>query len=878
MLAVQSQSIKQSTSAVQALVDTMKVSPTTQVLMGTEQRLRTAIEPMFTPEDWKYNDLLWREYSEDEFNYRHFSKDSFLLNLSWTTLVRINSTRLHAVLTDHTVGTKAYRFAGVLFIKVPVCVDRVWTHQLLIMREDSLCQTVQLLSRLAQGTLAISLGRATSHSKEGKEAVMLCVVNTIRRMWQGQVTYKHFSAPVRALHVMRQGIFQMAPENGTTFRETCCARAANIIEKCIDIYPEYLDMWKPFEDTMMLHNYSWLKVLDLAKMHHCSIASDTSLNEGLDGIEEILAETPPSKPEVLQELNAFGQARDVANFHQRFKELPKMGGEDPPTKWVNQLQRGVYDPPDKESWGKFWIEGDYKYRSTLDEHTLTPKDATSVSETMRINNQLVNALVRGPVLENGRLPSDMRLRAKESDHLLYVAAKAESAKIKKRMTATPSDMMRLVFSEAEKLADTRNLCNKTVSTSMPAAQLRNKFCAMTVVEPPCKEYTEVVTSHDISGWSQHQDRQHVYNTMRRNEKAFDLEEKEVPPLIDSLQEMYDESYLVHMRGGRAFKAKCVRHGIQGLPGKTDSSHHSDLGEMWYYNNQQYLFGKAPTISLYQIDDVMAKLRVRGSGETAVKYLEAALKALDQAYVDAGYQLDPIKSIIGENKFVFLNEEFIDGIYVAASFKVSQKSAYSPSTQIRSVTRELHSVCTAAATAIRNGGDVFPIAFAAYFTCAWKIYRDFKNITLGPLEQDVTGGKLAAVLTMPNPGLGILPLVAIASHGSGSTYINATDAIQKYLRLLLLATNSKQPITVTPIGVNQDFLRYVEWWAALPHRPLTPLQALTSSCILTKAFRSDTTTVIREAIARALKEWRGFGRAVRNDAVVGRTRRCCESIG
>ena len=92
--------------------------------------------------------------------------------------------------------------------------------------------------------------------------------------------------------------------------------------------------------------------------------------------------------------------------------------------------------------------------------------------------------------------------------------------------------------------------------------------------------------------------------------------------------------------------------------------------------------------MVQIDDVVCDFDVVVA--VGVKEMEMLFPKLGEMYEDFPYPLDPIKSINGRSKFIFLNDGIGDGVYIALPLSVALKADADQIAAIRTINGDIAS--------------------------------------------------------------------------------------------------------------------------------------------------------------------------------------------
>lgn len=389
---------------------------------------------------------------------------------------------------------------------------------------------------------------------------------------------------------------------------------------------------------------------------------------------------------------------------------------------------------EKEKWIGFKALASLCY-----EHTSGIKSKSEEAQDGKLETK-TSSLKQGEVADLGMTTNELR-DACISYNLpgsttLYWAAKAENTKHREkvRLTASADAAFRRVQSEVD-----RNIrrAGETVpgsvigkSTSYIAKQLSK------IADSTAMPGRTIVSSHDISAWSESQDRQVFLDT-----QEYELRKTNIAnPRLGAV--LWTTMRSVVSRMGYTVWSDYTNGGIQGFPGSQDTITHSHILAYALHVARENDLTSGPAVGHTCIDDVVIKMTIkdprRGVGDSAY----ALRDTLVDTYSKLGYKIDGVKSFLSDVKFIFLNQLFYKGVMVPLGMKTYIKIGPLRDAAVSCITEEAGGIFSTAQGALIAGTDPI-LAYCAAFRMAADLY-----ISQSPRLRIVPPDALACVALCP----------------------------------------------------------------------------------------------------------------------------------
>lgn len=567
-------------------------------------------------------------------------------------------------------------------------------------------------------SLALALFTAatrTADSPEANEQMGNDVLGIIK--WISRNYASNHSTIARHMHICYNAFFQSVEEDDAWSVSRCEALLAEA-KTVADISPSYFEVLSANKDR-------YRDMLDIGKLYHVLPPTEIDADQLCNKV--FAAYNDKNQIHVrdsdLHEFLMFCRAFDASRLVTKLKKSAYVAySDDSPIKdenWYKSCLKGIETIPDRALWDKIAISPCLAYVHHGDTWFYSAADVTHVSHDHKVGSELIHTLDHGDVFSCGKTFNEIRngVRSHAHRHCVYVAGKSENTKVgeKVRETLSANDCFREVFSEIDKNARTFGRMLPGFMLGKDSYHTEKIFARM--AERTRHKDNVCASSHDISGWSTNM----VRKVMIAHHKMIMSYYRD--PIDPSVWDWWDKLDIIFNKSTTERSGVATTGAFQGFTGALDTIMHIHL--MLYTQFLARENGVLPTgvqSTIAALIDDCAFIVETDDVFTAERKTHW-FTHLVTTYRKLGFVVDPIKSIVSNKKFIFLNKLFIDGVEVIQPIKVGMKIGKSTISEYCSVFDHIQTIFTSSAAAASSGADPASMYFISC-VCALKALEHF----------------------------------------------------------------------------------------------------------------------------------------------------------
>lgn len=493
------------------------------------------------------------------------------------------------------------------------------------------------------------------------------------------------------------------------------------------LFEDSFQLWDGIR--MLLQSWSHLGVedkMEALKLGNILPSDDADPREMVKRLDEGKRRKRVAKKERWDDFLNFCAAYDLTIEASHAKKMPNFGGDAPPEKWVLQVTSGRFVLPERHLWGKTWIQDHYQVSHNGARQWMDPQDVTHISRgpdnSLKVSNEMVEAWKNGPNIDGIRAYDEAKDAALLTGSDLYWAAKMENTKDrdKQRLTASADAATRAVLSGFETMERSISYTAPGFAQGVDAFTLNGRIQQM--VKHAEEDSAGFVSSHDIEGWSEFEDRDaKMRYVMYEASKFKDANALAACRVWEKMHSWVDKA-------GVKWDGKFTTGGVQGFLGACDTMLHAKIVAYIHQIATERNIAHRKANLMCCIDDVVYDIAL--TGRNRAEYVEPLKRLIREVYTELSYPLDEKKTIEGRRKFIFLADAYIGPAKIPAPLRVAIKANVDESCAIRTVHTDTYSwVSTAQATALAGGSPFTAYIFGIYLAAMHLAHQEkqFPNV-------------------------------------------------------------------------------------------------------------------------------------------------------
>lgn len=644
-------------------------------------------------------------------------------------------------------GVRLFFIAG---LRVVVVDD----HAMVMSVDDSV--SVSMLGSCLSKTILYfqpANGYTYTHADRALELV-LDMYTHIVHLIDGGVDFGKY---IRSIHILAQKEFNDTMEDETTAVLGWETRSKNYDKESRDLDPYGAHTYKNI--CKLARN--GLDRLNVMFLYHVLLGDEMVYTDLSEKIRDMAKKSRRADPKEWAAFLNFCDAYMLTRYMYVRKVKPKVGGNSEilSQKWADTNIAGKFTMMPEEYWGFVWIEGQIPYVKYADTWHLDCQDVSLVMkdpEGVRLgtyahepehNVELIHALKYGSILDciRGTTPKQARDRITggrgDAQIVMTAAPKQENAKhsVKKRATFSADNETRKMQAEADR--NIRRLCSFLKGPSLGADQVQVEKQMRDIAMRTALGTTSTCSSHDISAWSESEDRKQKFDLMRRMIRMTTL------PQMDNLEHDWDKvACVVNKQGGREIIP--IANGFfQGFDGSEATIKHSLM--LLYCIHTARRDGIIPrnvkADMAVLIDDCVSLMENLPPGKDSANFWVH----LKKTYLALGKEVDDLKSVYSCIKAVYLSRRFLKGGECPADFKVFCKVHPNYEDPLR--------------TAIQIGGDTFASMRGACDAGGSPVFIYMSSLVVSFLELSYAIPKL---MSYDSRTIAVVALAPFSENGWG----------------------------------------------------------------------------------------------------------------
>jgi len=583
------------------------------------------------------------------------------------------------------------------------------------------------------------------------EKVIKWIINSYNILHKNEDYYK-FEYLARHMHICFNKILMECYEEDNEF-SFWDEEKSKTLDGDMNEHFKLSESWYDFVKSIKVPTY--LK-FEIAKMYHLLICPDA---DGVAMVERVQNSMKNSNKVDKKEEAIFFKfcyAFDFAYFVKKNKRIPKHVKDNDYTfedkRWFMGCMNGSLRIPPFEEWGKIRIFGEYDFIKTANNWFINCEDVTHVMANKEIykhpynstdqtyHNELLYSFMNAPNLSNGKIADVVRDAIWENktikDVICVLAAKAENTKAgkKTRETYSACDIHREFQSENEyNLRFTRRDV-PGVAQGQSAIKIKKRMLRMAKDLSSAIRYTNVGICADCSEWSPAMDREFEMKYNR-----YELEKTNAPKSAN-IDKLWDAMVMIFNKRGvyMDFEIPKGRGSCQGLPGTIDTALHAHiiLYNLWTAVNDGIITADELGMIMTLIDDeaVVISLSSDRNSESKKKVIKELYEHIITKTKKLGFKIDLVKTIVSTVKYIFLNQLYVDGIFIPMALKTYMKMSYDRDSRMKSIFHRMRTRFDGEKGASSAGFD----PWACYINATWgamkmlfDIHKNAKNYS--PLQ-------------------------------------------------------------------------------------------------------------------------------------------------
>ena len=561
------------------------------------------------------------------------------------------------------------------------------------------------------------------------------IVNLILNGAVDKVTNnKSHTVIAKAFQRMHNSTLQKIKEDNNVWDEIAQERSAMLRQDAIDLWPTIAEVER------IALKLSVLEQFNIWKMANFLCSDDGDVRFMAERLLNLKKKTHKvSKTEWVDFMN-FVKSYDLARHIYEKKVVPNYKGKLLSEKYINDLLDGKFYLT--QDLGSSWIENEYEYINTTKDFWAEAENVTHVSfdkvDGLIVQNELANAWKNGKKINVKETFEEAIENYERAD--IYWAIKPENTKTpeKQRMIASADAVTRAILSCFDQNERMISNLSPGFSQGIDDFTLQRKIDA--IISHASKNPLSFISSHDIEGWSEFEDREqkmiyleYEFGKFKNTTNDYDL--SKLNP-VKCWKNMWGHLKKVGYDVSEPFRIG----GVQGFMAACDSILHIKIME--YIHNKLYKAGlvSARGNILTCIDDVVyVNALVEKSTKKSISEVKDIIR---RVYINLGYPIDEKKTIEGKRKFIFLNQAYVNGARLNAPIKSAVKFCFDETRPIRSLHEDLFTIMSVASSIMKNG--CHPII--AYY---WGILNIWVHLTIrGSILVRCDKTKLAVLFICP----------------------------------------------------------------------------------------------------------------------------------
>jgi len=615
-------------------------------------------------------------------------------------------------------GVKMYVVNGLRFVIIDGCA--------LVLSVDDCISLSMLASCLTKCMLYFQKanGYAAGTDVEALKIAMDSYAHIVKMIGVGT----DFGKYIRSVHIMAQKEFNDCMEDSTTEVLGWRARSQN--------YTTEADLLDPYGK----HTYS--RVMKLARctldrlnvmfFYHILLGDDVLAGDLLRKIVDMPQKVKVASKAAWSDFLNFTDAYFLTRYLLIRKSKPKVGGDSSilSLPWAQANIDGKFTMLPDEHWGKVWIEGHVPYVKYADTWHLNCQDVSLVMKDEdgvvkgaynahpECNVELIHALRHGEILDTitKSTPQSARDRisagTERSRVVMTVASKQENAKHseKKRATFSADNESRKMQAEVDR--NIRGVGGFIKGPSLGADQVLIEKQMKNISLHTGMGTTTTCSSHDVSAWSESEDRAQKFEFMSR------LVRMTTRGSMKNIERDWESVVVCVNKQGMQELVEVKNGFFQGFDGSEATIKHAMM--LLYTIHTGRRKGVIPstvkTDMAVLIDDCVALMEGLPPGEASAGFWNH-LKA---TYLDLGKEVDDLKSVYSCIKAVYLSRRFVKGGEAPADFKVFAKVHNNYEDPLRTALQIPSDTYAAMRGACDSGGSPWFTYMSAALISFWEL--------------------------------------------------------------------------------------------------------------------------------------------------------------